>query len=278
MSGKVYLIISPTGRRYIGSTLQNIKRRWKAYTDLKCSSQKRIYNSLKKYGPEKHIFEVIWEGDVSEMLKMERILGEEHNVMDRKMGMNLRLPGYDDVTGVVSEVTREKIRTAVTGMRSSDETKKKIGLSSSGKNNPMYGKTGKDCPSAKAVTQYTLTGKRVKSFDSSLDATKRTGIAFQNIGACCNDINYINKTAGGFIWKFSSDYDCYQLPADVLKKSINNNHSIVNQIDKNGVIVDTFKSLKEAERNTGIKASNISKVITKSSKSAGGYKWEYTES
>lgn len=50
----------------------------------------------------------------------------------------------------------------------------------------------------------------------------------------------------------------------------------VNQI-KNGKIINTFKSLKEAQEKTGILWTNISAVLRKEKtgrNSAGGYQWE----
>jgi len=48
----------------------------------------------------------------------------------------------------------------------------------------------------------------------------------------------------------------------------------INQI-KNGVIIDTFKSLSEASRKTNIQISNISYCCSGARKNAGGYQWEY---
>lgn len=51
------------------------------------------------------------------------------------------------------------------------------------------------------------------------------------------------------------------------------NRVAVNQI-KDGKIINTFKSLKDAELNTGIGWTGISAVIRGLRKSAGGYQWK----
>lgn len=109
LTGKVYLITSPAGRKYVGSTKRKIEIRFKEYKNLLCTSQIRLYNSLVKHGVDNHLFEVILEGEINLMYKMERILGEHHNVIDRHLGLNCHLPGYDDVPVLISEESRKKI-------------------------------------------------------------------------------------------------------------------------------------------------------------------------
>lgn len=56
----IYKIINPKGKIYVGKT-KNYEQRLGYYKRLQCSQQRKIYNSLKKYGPENHIFEIIEE-------------------------------------------------------------------------------------------------------------------------------------------------------------------------------------------------------------------------
>lgn len=108
ITGKVYMITSPTGRRYIGSTKNNIKTRWAHYKTLNCKGQTKLYHSFLKHGVDQHSFEVIWEGAVEMMYKMERHYGEEFDVLNEHNGLNLKLPGYEDIPAIVSEETRKK--------------------------------------------------------------------------------------------------------------------------------------------------------------------------
>lgn len=56
----IYKITSPSGRVYIGQSW-NIKKRFSSYRNLTCSFQRILFNSLKKYGPENHIMDIIHE-------------------------------------------------------------------------------------------------------------------------------------------------------------------------------------------------------------------------
>lgn len=54
----IYKITSPNNKIYIGQSV-NIENRFSQYERLKCERQPILYNSLKKYGYENHIFEII---------------------------------------------------------------------------------------------------------------------------------------------------------------------------------------------------------------------------
>jgi len=54
------------------------------------------------------------------------------------------------------------------------------------------------------------------------------------------------------------------------------NEKKVTQRDINNNFIETYKSAKEAERITGIKATNIGKCCLGERKSAGKYKWSFT--
>lgn len=56
----IYKITSPSGKIYIGQTV-NFKRRMQKYKSLLCKKQSKLYSSLLKYGFENHKIEIIFE-------------------------------------------------------------------------------------------------------------------------------------------------------------------------------------------------------------------------
>jgi len=54
----IYKITSPSGRVYIGQSV-NIEKRFKKYVRLDCKEQTRLYRSFKKHGVENHMLEII---------------------------------------------------------------------------------------------------------------------------------------------------------------------------------------------------------------------------
>ena len=109
----VYKITSPTNRVYIGSS-NDISNRWCSYKNLKCTSQTRLYRSLKKYGVENHVFEVLEECNIEHLLERERYYGELFSVLSTK-GLNCRLPKIEYSDNCLSKETKVKIGLANRG-------------------------------------------------------------------------------------------------------------------------------------------------------------------
>jgi group I intron endonuclease len=101
----IYKITSPSGKIYIGQSV-DIEKRWKKnYKTLKCKMQMKLYNSLKKYNPENHIFEIIEECLEGQLNEREIYWGTYYNVLDSN-GLNLRL---GNGIGSLSKETKHRI-------------------------------------------------------------------------------------------------------------------------------------------------------------------------
>ena len=87
--GWIYMITSPSNRRYVGSAI-DIDLRWDRYKRLDCKNQTKLYRSFNKYGVDKHNFEIIWAGDINDMLKYESMIGIYYNCLNT--GLNCNLP------------------------------------------------------------------------------------------------------------------------------------------------------------------------------------------
>lgn len=55
--------------------------------------------------------------------------------------------------------------------------------------------------SSKQVIQYSLNGEFIAEYSSILDAQDKTGACYSSISRCCSGIQ---KTAGGFVWKYKN--------------------------------------------------------------------------
>ena len=133
----IYKITNPSGKIYIGQSL-NIKKRFNTYKKNRCKGQPAIYNSLLKYGFDKHIFEVLLECDIKELNKHERDYQDMYDVLGEN-GLNCKLTKEGDRNGIASDETRLKMSKSAKGNLShlgrnhSEETKIKI--SEANKNN-----------------------------------------------------------------------------------------------------------------------------------------------
>jgi group I intron endonuclease len=109
MAGVIYKITNPTGKIYIGCTI-DWKRRFSEYRRLSMVGQKKLYNSLKKYGYENHVFEIIEEYDETMLHEREIYYINYYNCITE--GLNIRLGNRN---GRLTEETKQKISESLKG-------------------------------------------------------------------------------------------------------------------------------------------------------------------
>lgn len=138
----------------------------------------------------------------------------------------------------------------------------------------------------KRVAQYTMDGKFIAIFDSTINAArsltsndKKAKSMSTNISRCANGKL---KTAYGYIWKkvenvINDNNDILeQLREQDVVKSIYNCKPVV-QYDKNLNYIRTFPSATEASVKTKINRSCISACVRGDQETAGGFIWRYDE-
>ena len=126
----IYKITSPTKKIYIGQSI-NIEYRIESYKKLiRCKKQIKLYNSLKKYGVDKHKFEILCECEIHELNDKERYYQDLFNVLQN--GLNCLLTKSSDRSGKMSIESRLKMsekligNTKALGLKRSDKQKKQI--------------------------------------------------------------------------------------------------------------------------------------------------------
>jgi group I intron endonuclease len=224
----IYKLTNPVGKIYIGQSI-DIHKRWYAYNRLiRTSMGLKLFNSLKKYSPENHTFEIIEECIVDELIIKETFYKKMYNCVEN--GLNSKYE--DDRSGPHTQETKHliskkcleaaKIRVYTDEWRinmkqkktghicyKSEERSRKIGLAHKGKivsnetKARLYTEQWKEKNiqshkfQEKKVSQFTLNGDFVKLWDSINIAKKTTGI-----GGINNALTGRAKTAGNFIWKY----------------------------------------------------------------------------
>jgi len=216
----IYKITNPEGKIYIGQSI-DIDRRFKEYKRLqKRSAGWKILNSLKKYGPDKHIFEVI-----EECLVLQLPEREYHWKMYYKSVENgLNCDYFDNSGGPRSEETKRRISEGAKGKKRSEETKQKLrkpktdkhkqniskskqNVSEETKRKISEGKKGKT-PNrdykewaktrTKPILQYDLEDNFIKEWEGTKAAALYLGCDPTTITA---NLRGITKKGYGFIWK-----------------------------------------------------------------------------
>ena len=193
----IYKITSPSGKVYIGQS-KNIKRRHNQYKLLHCCQQPRLFNSLKKYGWNNHISEIleiclIEELDVKETFYKQLFINNEG--WEKALFCGL----YDTGGGSKTQETCDKISKAKKGMIVSESRKEKMRKPFKESHKKSL-KEGIIKSRGKKVLQYDLKGNFIKEWPSASTAE----ITFNskpssNISACAK---LKQKTSYGFIWKY----------------------------------------------------------------------------
>lgn len=191
MIGFIYKITSPSGKIYIGQST-NLQRRFNKYRSLSCENQPRLYNSLKKYGWESHVKEILFEGPCSNkhlnLLEIEyiKIYKSNYKRYPIEEGLNLT-DGGEGNRGPKSEEFKLRMRgrkqspetlkkrsATRKGYITSNETRAKISASLKGRTSPTKGLRASDETRAK----LSAAKKGIKKSPESI--AKRTATRLEN--------------------------------------------------------------------------------------------------
>jgi|CXWK01.1.fsa_nt_gi group I intron endonuclease len=128
----VYKIISPTGRVYVGSSI-DIRHRWWYYNRSLAKNQPILNRSFLKHGIDNHKFEIIEECSYSDLFKLERKHGILLNALCDLGGLNIKLPKAGEERAIYSNELRKKLSDLAKNRTYSKETRLKFSLSKKGK-------------------------------------------------------------------------------------------------------------------------------------------------
>jgi len=228
----VYKITSPSNKVYIGIT-KNIIRRFKEYKSLRCKSQILIYNSLKKYGWDSHIKEILF----ITLTKEEAIIKEKECVLVNKI-LNLSLNvsfGGEGANGLkfeLSPLSKPIIQLSIDNKfikkwSSLREASEKLGLSqgnisraANGNNRSegnylwlkeedfnkgitrTYEKNSQIIKSRKKILQYDKQGNLVKEWESIAEVCKNLKI---NKSVIHRILNNTTKNSKKYDFKYKCD-------------------------------------------------------------------------
>lgn len=124
MTCGIYKITSPSGKIYIGQTV-DIERRFSEYRRKgSAKKQRRLFNSFAKYGVDSHIFEIVCECPPSDLTRLEREWQQTLDVCGAA-GLNCRIVNTEDRAGEFSA-----------------DSRKRMSAAQRGDNNPNFGKRG----------------------------------------------------------------------------------------------------------------------------------------
>lgn len=266
----VYKHTSPSGKVYIGITHVEPRERWK--NGLGYRTQKRFYRAIVKYGWDAFTHEVLFSGLSEVDAKNKEVeLIALYNSTDKNHGYNVTLGGEAMNGYIPPQEVREKISRANKGRKKPDTMRKRLSIAKtgthaseeakrnmsqnhadiSGERNPMYGRNH----SEETRRKISQTRKRLFA-EGALTQPKKVRPP-----------------------KLTPEERAKLLSE---RMSGENNPSYgkglgVVQLSLDGEVVQEYKTIREAERETGTDHSVISRCCKGRVKSAGGFRWRYTE-
>ena len=239
---KVYVHINKiNGKKYYGITKQEVEKRWLNGYGYKRS--KHFWDSICKYGWNNFEHIVIAKGLTEEEAKwLEIELIREHDTTNKNKGYNITKGGE-----------------GTNGYKHTEETRKKIGEASKGRNK------GKNNPNATKVYCVELE----QYFDSIVEAEKYIG--------CSHIISQVlgknNRTAGGYHWLRAEDVNEENINKVLSLKTSKSKPKQVYCVELDMY----FDTVKEASEYIGCGRSTILNVLGKNNRTCKGYHWIYAE-
>ena len=311
----VYTHTSPSQKVYVGIT-KNIKQRWgfngEHYTWKQKNGEymhKPFALAILKYGWENFQHTIILENiPKSEAIYAEKylirwyklhnlsynitdggegVLGHSHPISaERREAVSIFMRTNHPMKGKKhSEESRNKISQALKGRKLSAEQTAHISESLKGrkftdehkakmrdhmKKHPERWAKGKE---RKEVHQYDLQGNYIQSFSSALEAALT--LSGKNNAGCIRSCIYGEvNSALGYFWSYDK-VEHIEIPTYTSRRT--NTSKKVNQYSLEGIYLNTYNSIAEAARLTGIVDRSIGKCCSPDYKlkTAGGFKWEF---
>ncbi len=289
--GIIYKYTSPIGKIYIGQTTEESRRRRTFMNLNKSYGGDKIDRARLKYRPHNFHYEVIIRMTFNDVEEARDKLDELEEFYIRyydsyKRGYNMTYGGFttrgfrfsaEQKAALSLQRTGRKLRPRTAEekayhskimqerwaskeyrelrakINASEEHKKKVSESLSGENNGMYGK------------KHTV-ASREKMVSS------RSGEKHCRFGQTLSD-SYREK-----IRNSSLEYHRDHIVSDETRKKISERIMVkVKQISLNGTFIAEYDSPTLAGKVVGIDGSCIVKCCKGKRKTAGGYKWEYSE-
>lgn len=126
---------------------------------------------------------------------------------------------------------------------------------------------------SKQVSQYSMKGRKIKTFSSAAEAERATGVFATSVGkvASGEDIS-----AGGFIWRWGKEpkVDVEALKQEKRKAYVEKYGQKVTQYALSGKRIAHYPCIKDAAEASGVHVNAINKVLQGEYKSAKGFFWK----
>lgn len=251
----IYKITNPNGKLYIGVT-SNLSRRLQVYKSASCFSQPLLLKSLKKYGFGQHDFLVLEtffgtnkNAFSKEMFWIRSYMSNTSKYRELNIGLNLTDGGQGTIGYRLTDKQKAKISERNTGMKHSEEARRKIGLASRGNTHNM---------GRKQSDEWVANMSRLHKGNRYNKGKKQTP------DRIAHRVSFLlgKKHSAASIEKMRQ--------AKISKKG-----KPILQFNKEGILVKEYPAICEAARQTGICLSSIKQVLRGRFKQIHSFTFKY---
>lgn len=273
--GYIYKIWNEDNNKvYIGQTSIGIKTRWSQHLKNYLTNNAVIYRAMRKHGAGIFHIEQIEECDNSLLNDREKYWINFYN--SYKNGYNSTPGGTALPSGKmfqrldnneiyqlwdkgysISEIV-EKTGYSSTSIREHLLEYKNFSIEESIQRGIVKGAKSR----SQAISQWNLYGEFIQTFKSTVEAEKITGISKQNI---CKCLHKERNKAGDFYWTYENELPKIQ------------KQTFICQYDKQGNLIQKFKTKAEAAKALKLDSGSIAKVCKGQRKTCGGFIWKEEE-
>lgn len=304
--GVIYLRTSPSGKYYVGQTIDEKKRNRNWMNKNYKYAGEKINQAREEYGPENFKYDVLFELISFSKIEAISILNEKEtyfiNLYDSfKNGYNSSLGGDNSLNTSASD--KKSVVQLTRGLKivkywdSVQEAAEYYGI----RPNKIHRCCKKEQTTAanfiwvylddynlhkddlknfirrpksrsEGYVQLTKTGKFIRFWETAAEIESELGLSSANISHCCSGQR---KTCGGYRWMTKDDYEKCKGDPDKMDFKKHKVKRAVVQLSLTGEYIKTWESAIEASRSVNVDVSTIRKCcnVNLYNKTAGNYKW-----
>ena len=270
--GVIYKITSPTNKVYIGKTYDLRKR---INHHKHCARKNKNYilhNSIRKYGWENHVLEILETIDDSLLNEREMYWIKEFNCyyQANPMGMNMTLGGDGQRNYWMHDIERRKKMSEMKmgeknnfyGRKHTDETKQIISEKAvirNKRNNTSVPKWGAEKGRLKIIrpcVAYNNKGEFIGEYDSVVNCARGLGVKRGSVTDC---LLYGSWIGGEYMVRYKLGED-YLLKIPVLDIKVKSVKRAVLLFNNSWEVLKEYISAKEASEELGIPKTTINRA------------------
>ena len=263
----------PNGKSYIGKTSKPLQIRWGLNGNNYRENQPLIHNAIKKYGWD-NIDHIILEENLTAEeadIKEQEYIEKFHSYYLDELG-----PGYNMTRGGEggSRLDINKIEQLYKQGKNTYKIADELKINRSSAANILK-KLGYDLSknNYKMVSQFTLDGEYIASYESAREAERITGVDYKLISGV---LRGITKSSNGYQWRYYTDDDIFGI-LPISRKKGGLPEKRIAQYDMNDNLLQIFDSVADAAKSVNRTRSNIRCAAQGKYKSSAGYKWKFVD-